>query len=115
MPVGMPVGAGRDRAPSWGADVNRESFFPVNSFDTADRFSCESGSVPLSARDSIADGSKRSGFVNSDPFDGPGGRFHVVVNDEQRHSLWPTHAAGQRTNSPPHSPEGMRGAGPAAA
>ncbi len=29
----------------------------------------------------------------SNPFDDPQGRFRVVVNDEEQHSLWPVFAA----------------------
>ncbi|MEV0055391.1 MbtH family protein [Saccharopolyspora shandongensis] len=29
----------------------------------------------------------------TNPFDDPQGRFHVVVNDERQHSLWPEFAA----------------------
>ena len=28
----------------------------------------------------------------SNPFDDPDGTFHVLVNDEQQHSLWPAFA-----------------------
>ena len=27
------------------------------------------------------------------PFDDPDGRFFVLVNDEEQHSLWPSHLA----------------------
>ncbi|MFD0885052.1 MbtH family protein [Streptosporangium algeriense] len=30
--------------------------------------------------------------MNSNPFDDPDGRFHVLVNDEGQHSLWPSFA-----------------------
>lgn len=36
----------------------------------------------------------------SNPFDDPEGTFHVLVNDENQHSLWPSFAevpAGWRT------------------
>lgn len=38
--------------------------------------------------------------MSTNPFDDDNGRFHVVVNDEGQHSLWPTFAdvpAGWRT------------------
>jgi MbtH protein len=38
--------------------------------------------------------------MSSNPFDDENGRFYVVVNDEDQHSLWPTFAdvpAGWRT------------------
>jgi uncharacterized protein YbdZ (MbtH family) len=28
--------------------------------------------------------------VSSNPFDDENGTFHVLVNDEEQHSLWPT-------------------------
>ncbi|AQA05524.1 MbtH family protein [Mycobacterium sp. MS1601] len=30
--------------------------------------------------------------MSSNPFDDPDGRFFVLVNDEEQHSLWPTFA-----------------------
>ncbi len=30
--------------------------------------------------------------MSSNPFDDPEGRFYVLVNDEEQHSLWPTFA-----------------------
>ncbi|MEY9996263.1 uncharacterized protein YbdZ (MbtH family) [Streptomyces sp. V4I8] len=30
--------------------------------------------------------------MSSNPFDDADGRFHVLVNDEDQHSLWPTFA-----------------------
>lgn len=30
--------------------------------------------------------------MSTNPFDDQNGRFHVVVNDEEQHSLWPTFA-----------------------
>ncbi|GLF99151.1 MbtH family protein [Streptomyces yaizuensis] len=31
--------------------------------------------------------------MSGNPFDDADGRFHVLVNDEEQHSLWPTFAA----------------------
>ncbi|GLZ35224.1 protein MbtH [Lentzea sp. NBRC 105346] len=31
--------------------------------------------------------------MSSNPFDDENGTFHVLVNDEEQHSLWPTFAA----------------------
>ncbi|MFG2622720.1 MbtH family protein [Streptomyces sp. NPDC048507] len=31
--------------------------------------------------------------MSTNPFDDEDGRFHVVVNDEEQHSLWPAFAA----------------------
>jgi MbtH protein len=31
-------------------------------------------------------------IMSSNPFDDPDGRFYVLVNDEEQHSLWPTFA-----------------------
>jgi uncharacterized protein YbdZ (MbtH family) len=31
--------------------------------------------------------------VSSNPFDDENGTFHVLVNDEEQHSLWPTFKA----------------------
>lgn len=31
--------------------------------------------------------------MSSNPFDDPDGTFHVLVNDEGQHSLWPTFVA----------------------
>ncbi|TGD89790.1 MbtH family protein [Mycolicibacterium sp. CH28] len=31
--------------------------------------------------------------MSSNPFDDPDGRFYVLVNDEEQHSLWPTFTA----------------------
>ncbi|WP_149824880.1 MbtH family protein [Streptomyces tailanensis] len=28
--------------------------------------------------------------MSTNPFDDPNGTFHVLVNDEDQHSLWPT-------------------------
>jgi uncharacterized protein YbdZ (MbtH family) len=33
-----------------------------------------------------------SGLMSSNPFDDANGRFYVVVNEEQQHSLWPSFA-----------------------
>ncbi len=33
-----------------------------------------------------------SGFMSSNPFDDADGRFYVLVNDEDQHSLWPSFA-----------------------
>lgn len=30
--------------------------------------------------------------MSTNPFDDEAGRFHVVVNDEEQHSLWPAFA-----------------------
>ena len=42
-----------------------------------------------SARKRIVDGLNGSGLMSSNAFDDVGGRFYVVVNDEEQHSLWP--------------------------
>ncbi|MFE5855440.1 MULTISPECIES: MbtH family protein [unclassified Streptomyces] len=31
--------------------------------------------------------------MSTNPFDDDNGRFHVLVNEEDQHSLWPTFAA----------------------